>query len=980
MTDPIEDLLIEAVGLSAGERAQWLEAQCRLHPDYAEELRERVTWIDRLAPTDEEARSGEGDTFGEFELMRRLGSGGMGVVYLARQRRENLDRLVALKVIRSGPLMARQARQRFWREARATMRLHHPGICTALDVGEVDGAPFIAMRYVEGRTLAELLDECRSLRRPLRLHAETSGGFESELGRSSRGRHDELLALVEAVARALAAAHDEGLIHRDVKPANIMVDSDGAPVLLDFGLVQDEEEGEALTLTGQALGTPAYMAPEQVRGQPVDPRTDVYALGAVLYEVVALRPPLEGATRDALYRAILEQEPPSLRKVAPGTPKDLAVIAAKALRKEPRHRYQSAAEFADDLKRLRMLQPIHARPVGPLVRLALWARRNPYAALLVVGLAIGMVVFATQANRLRESQRLALTNATEAQNAVRELIGVATDELRGLPMVADLRQRMMERALGFYERFLERSREDRTVLFDSAQAQFTAARFLRELERHEEALVRAREAKAEFAALMELDPDSGQARFAHLRTEILIADCQRELGSHVSVAPLLQSYLETSASWTAEERRANFSDTIWIYDQLRVETGNRGAIDEAIRAEREFAALVRENCAEDDPLRPWYLGRTLLRLGELHCGKREYERGEELLTKGIEVLSAPGSTLHAISARARGLQVRGIHRREIGNLDGARADCEEAYRLFSQLTFAFSRSSSYLLALADAATSLANVSKGERGEELFQEALDTIDLLGDDRRVEVVVTTAKAAYGLGNLLRKRDVARAAELFERAEAALDPLVFGGQRGEAPFYQVRILAMALNNLSVMRFELGDNPGAEAALDRSLELKRRLVRLEPGNPRNSQTLAFSIGNRAKHLVRIHDDRERAVELFDECLAIRKELVVRYPEVVEYGADLLVEYRRRVGVLGRAEAAGAEEWVLSLDVARRQHYARDARFGEVWATLRVALAAHAFDNGDADEAERRLRVVLDDRPDCVPAQEWLDYVRANR
>lgn len=324
-------------------------------------------------------------SIGPFVVERELGRGGQGRVYLAKDAR--LGRPVALKVLTSS-FFSPTALQRFRREAEAASRLDHPGICAVLETGEADGVPYIAMRYVPGRPLSAVLAEARgdvSSEGPLRVSTVGDDGSDP------RQRLLAVLEYVEAAARALHVAHESGIVHRDIKPGNLMVTERGEPVVLDFGLARDDESvGPTLTASDDVMGTPAYMSPEQValdqRG--LDRRTDVYSLGATLYECVTLAPPFEAATREGLAHAIRTEEPTPASRVVPRLPRDLDVVLATALEKSRERRYQTALDFAEDLRRLRCFEPIRARPAPRWLRVRRWGQRNPMLAFVVCALFV----------------------------------------------------------------------------------------------------------------------------------------------------------------------------------------------------------------------------------------------------------------------------------------------------------------------------------------------------------------------------------------------------------------------------------------------------------------------------------------------------------------------------------------------------------------------------------------------------------------
>jgi WD40 repeat protein len=328
-----------------------------------------------------------GRRFGKYELVRELGRGGMGVVYLARQG--GLDRLVALKVIQAGAHAGPRQRQRFRIEAEAAARLQHPNIVQVFEVGEHDGLPYLVLELVGGGGLDQKLQ---------------TGPFEPR----------EAARLLEALARAVQHAHERGVLHRDLKPANVLLTADGAPKVADFGLAKRLDEDSGPTASGTLLGTPSYMAPEQAGapGSPVGPAADVYALGAILYESLTARPPFRGASAAETVRQVVADDPVPPRRLRPRVPRDLETICLKCLAKEPARRYASAAALAADLGRFLRHESVRARPVGPPERLRKWARRRPAAAALVLlglltglGLAGGGLWHTTQVGRERQKVR-----------------------------------------------------------------------------------------------------------------------------------------------------------------------------------------------------------------------------------------------------------------------------------------------------------------------------------------------------------------------------------------------------------------------------------------------------------------------------------------------------------------------------------------------------------------------------------------------
>jgi tetratricopeptide (TPR) repeat protein/tRNA A-37 threonylcarbamoyl transferase component Bud32 len=364
--DPVELLMARLLDASPTPSDTAVEAAVAAHPELAAELRARVAFL-RSVSTARESRAHVPHRIGDYELGERIGGGGMGVVHRARE--QTTGRAVAVKLIRPEQLWFEGARARFRREIEAVAALSHPGIVTVLAVGEVDEVPYFAMELVDGRSLADVLDELR--RQPL---ATISG--DALVSSSRRSHVDVAVVLVAQVADALVHAHARGIVHRDVKPSNVMVDRDGRARIIDFGLAH-VASGESLTRTGVQPGSLAYMSPEQVRGEPVDERTDVWSLGAVLYETLTLCAPFLGATEAETRANILAAAPTPLRRANARVPSDLAAIVSTALAPERGHRYAKMATFAADLHAYLAHEPIAARGPGMLLRARRYVQRRP---------------------------------------------------------------------------------------------------------------------------------------------------------------------------------------------------------------------------------------------------------------------------------------------------------------------------------------------------------------------------------------------------------------------------------------------------------------------------------------------------------------------------------------------------------------------------------------------------------------------------
>lgn len=364
--------------------------------------------------------------FGDYELQRELARGGMGVVYEARQM--SLNRPVALKMILAGHLATQASVQRFRLEAEAAARLDHPNIVPIYEVGDHEGQHFYSMKLLTGGTLAKNFPT-------LALPADGLAPGQSW------PRQRAIARLVVKVAKAVDYAHKHGVLHRDLKPTNILLDAQSEPHVSDFGLAKVAESEEGLTLSGAPIGTPGYMAPEQAAGQTkrLTTAADVYSLGALLYELLAGRPPFVGNTPLATMRKVLEEAPVAPRALNVHINRDLETICLKCLSKDPESRYPSAFAFAEDLEHWLAGEPIAARPVGMFEKLWSRARRDPKLAALVIVVfaslllvALGSSIAAVRIKRAEQAGRADLFQSYLAQARAGRLSGVAGQRFESL--------------------------------------------------------------------------------------------------------------------------------------------------------------------------------------------------------------------------------------------------------------------------------------------------------------------------------------------------------------------------------------------------------------------------------------------------------------------------------------------------------------------------------------------------------------------
>ncbi|MCA8965300.1 MAG: protein kinase [Planctomycetes bacterium] len=438
-TDPGLQQLARALELVQAHRRRPLSSDETLlaaHP----ELRELLEALLEEQPADgaheSPAAPDEPRVLGDFRLLRELGRGGMGVVYEALQL--SLHRRVALKVLAGNRLASPTALVRFRREAELLAQLQHDHLVPVFASGEADGEHFFAMERVDGCSLATVLREFSGTASATLDGDSLAGALRSVLDDPSAGARlakrshaEAALSCVLPIFEALAHAHAHGVVHRDVKPANILLRRDGTPLLGDFGLARNLDT-PGLTLTGDFAGTPHYVAPEQVESKSggVDHRVDVFSLGTTLYELLTLHRAFDGPSTQAVLAQVLRAEPTAPRRHGVVLPDDLLAVLDHALEKAPDERYQTMAEFAADLRAVLSLRPVSVRRPGPATRLRRFVRREPLRAALVLLLAIGVPALLSLSVYLWVQQpRIAAAAASETRQRVEELLEDAFLEL-----------------------------------------------------------------------------------------------------------------------------------------------------------------------------------------------------------------------------------------------------------------------------------------------------------------------------------------------------------------------------------------------------------------------------------------------------------------------------------------------------------------------------------------------------------------------
>ncbi|MFO0808130.1 MAG: serine/threonine-protein kinase [Gemmataceae bacterium] len=625
------------------DRATLLSA----YPDLAGTLQEAMDGLDFLftAASGPRGHLALIRQLGDFRLLREIGRGGMGVVYEAEQ--VSLGRRVAIKVLPTASALDGRQRRRFLHEAQAAAHLHHTNIVPVFAVGCDRGVDYYAMQYIDGPTLAEIIAALKqetalptsakvgagptlpaivhtdphrqpSSRKRGREYEDTSSALTTSLPQPGPGYFKSLTRLGLQAARALDYAHSTGVIHRDVKPANLLVDSRSNLWVTDFGLALCHG-GDDLTVTGDILGTLRYMSPEQAQGGRgrVDHVSDVYSLGVTLYELFTLNHPHPGRDRDEILRQILVEEPPPLRRARPDLPIELETVVLKAIAKSPSERYATAGELADDLGRFLDDKPVLARRPGWAQIAGKWARRHrtlvraAVAALAFgfIGLIVALWMLESERWRTRAALGRATANWQEARRAVDTMYTeVAEKVLANDPARAALQREFLLKALSFYERFADEAGDDPAVRFERAKASVRIGEIQQKLGKYREATDAYAVALPVLEALVAAKPGSTDYRrelaSAHNGRAILLHATGDPEGAATGFRRAIAEQKEVLLR-ASGDRKARF-DLSRHAGNLGVVLLNEGRYDEAeryfldaLRSAQDYLAGIAQPSASD---------------------------------------------------------------------------------------------------------------------------------------------------------------------------------------------------------------------------------------------------------------------------------------------------------------------------------------------------------------------------------------------
>ncbi len=893
---------------AAPERREWIER----YPQFADELAlffGNQDEVSRVAAPLRPARSRSGDTsrpsadhtpsgdrnpahavapsamrrVGDYELIEEIARGGMGVVYKARDVR--LQRLVALKMILAGRLASVEDLERFRSEARAAAGLDHPHIVPIYEVGEHEGQPFFAMRLVEGECLGQ--DLPRWTRQP----------------RAAAG-------LVARTARAVHYAHQHGILHRDLKPANILVDADGEPHVTDFGLAKLVNADSHLTHSGAILGTPSYTAPEQASGKTelVTTAADVYSLGAILYALVTGRPPFRADNPMDTARQVVENDPVRPTVHNPDLDRDLETICLKCLEKEPARRYRSAEALAEDIERWLANEPIEARRTSRVERAWKWARRRPAQAGLVavstaaaLALAVGMVWHSKrlerEVDRAEHERARAAANFRDARDAVEQMTLLAQGELADVPQMQRVRRALLEKALEYYQGFLQERGDDPDVEREASLSYKRVGDIHSFLGNAAQAEQSYAQAIALLQKLADRFPDAPDYRFRLAEARIGLGNLQKQNGApqkaeaeYDRAAELLGALVRTAPQATAYQTA--LANCRVVQGILLRDTGRDAAAE---RHHREAVAIFQKlvDHSPDQLALRRGLAQCEANLASFLSDERRYAEAEALRRPQIDLLEelvrqSPDNPGYR-GALALGYCNMALTLQAMGRTEEAETDHRRALELREKLVADFPDVPEYQRFLAGSANYLGAL------------------LQATDRPAEAEQAHRRARTLLGAL---------ADRFPRV----------------PAYR-RELALCEEKLAGIDGATGRTKEAEAGYHTAMDLLAALATEVPQVPEYRWALAYNYRCLGQLLKSARG--EEAAQHYRQAIDILDRLTHDYPDIQQYQRDLAI----------------CQEWLASLLASQGAQAAADEAYAQATAILERLVAEPTADATDTWE-----------------------------
>ena len=792
-----------------------------------------------------------GRCLGDYRLVREVGRGGMGTVYEAQQI--SLQRRVALKVLHSHLAWSPKSIARFRHEAAAAGRLNHPAVVPIHEVGECQGLHYFSMEFVIGRPLHEIL-------------------WQARLGvRGDCSRAAEAAELVARVADALQHAHEQGLVHRDVKPHNVMVDGEGQVRLLDFGLAKSLD-AHPHSVTGEFLGTPHYCSPEQITaGATVGPASDIFSLGIVLYELLARRRPFDGETARLVMQRIEAGDFEPLRKVEPSVPRDLQTICHKALELDPRNRYATAGAFAADLRRFLRIEPIHAAPPGVLVRAGKWIRRHrlPVAlgALLVttaIGAPIGYALHLQRTNAVIGEEREVLDRAEELGfQSIEQTLSLLAEQLDRQPGPGSRQEPRVDAVVALCENFLLLRSDLPQRRGRIAHAFYVLAGIYAQLGRTEAALAACDRSRQLLTTASDADPASTETQLGRiLLRELHTRQLAEASGGEEEFARASAHWRELAQRPGADPRVVTaYAETLLVRSRALGERPNRRL--EAERLLNQGLGMLTPALVAADPAARSVALRSRAVLGQVMLTTGRAEAAVEMLREvvaamtqlpldpvlGVERTLAVASIGHALQRLKKPVEAEAALREAIAMATGYLQQFPGSQQLRRRLLSSRTVLGSQLLVQG----------KIEAAEAILREAATGVDpaastASGGNSWMERALL-ADLDIQLGNCILMRSSTGAAgeeatQLFRQACDLLEVLI-----EEQPKHtEFRVdLGTAWNSLASHANEVGQHAAAVDFARRAVAQQEAALQLSPQDGRARVFLGIHQGHLAYALAHV-------------------------------------------------------------------------------------------------------------------------------